>query len=84
MGMLHPRYNHLGRSKKKAKKPTKAQLAAQAEHEKFLASHGLKPATRRIKLKGCVPVENPSYVRRPDLPPTSDVIGGWAPKRELR
>lgn len=84
MAMLHPRFNHLGRSKKRKAKPSKALIEAQAEHQKFLDKLGLKTPTRRSKLKGCVPAENPRHIRCPDLPPTSDVIGGWAPKRELR
>lgn len=57
MGMLHPIYNHLGRSPKKAKKKSQAQLAAEAEHAKFLRKHGIDPTVKRRRLKGAVPLD---------------------------
>jgi len=49
MGMLHPKYNHLGRSDKKPK-VSKELTAARVEHAKFLRKMGIKPKDRFLKL----------------------------------
>lgn len=69
--MLHPRFNHLGRSHKKPGKRTKEQQAADTEHAKFLKKMGIEPTSRRRKLKGITPRENPNHIRQPELPSTS-------------
>lgn len=72
--MLHPRFNHLGRSKKKAKKPTKAQAAATAAHRQFLRNHGVDPDRKRIRLRGAIPLDNAAYHRQPNLAPLSNSL----------
>lgn len=54
MGMLHPKFNHLGRSKKNKKRTSKEQLKADLEHARFLRSHGINPNRKRVFLKGAV------------------------------
>lgn len=95
MAMLHPKFNHLGRSRHRVKSDpsrpkkksilTKVQIQAREEHAAFLRSVGLpEKLPRRIKLKGAVPLENAAHnPRRPELAPTSGFHGGWAPKRSL-
>lgn len=48
MSMLHPRFNHLGRSKKVSHK-TKEQKLADLVHEKFLLKYGVEPGRHRLK-----------------------------------
>lgn len=40
--LLHPKFNHLGRSKRKELN-TKKMEQARKEHEEFLKKHNLKP-----------------------------------------
>ena len=69
------------------KKPTKnkRQLAAQAEHDKWLRKKGVHPkqlAEKKAKRGDVTTVEIPDYAStRPDLP-TSDRIAGSAPQKE--
>jgi hypothetical protein len=87
MAMLHPRFNHLGRSAKKKAKPTKAQEKANQTHSQFLAKMGLNPnpQRKRVRLKGYVSLENAAVnPRTPVLVETSNDVGGWAPKKVLR
>jgi len=75
MAMLHPRFNHLGRSDKKKVTPTKARLKAQAEHTRFLAKFGISPKPPR-RLSGAVPLDNAAHNHRnPNLPPLSNTVG---------
>lgn len=81
MAMLGPMYNHLGRSPKKKRKKSQAQIAAEAEHAKFLRKHGIDPTVKRRRLKGAVPLAEASTYDTSRTPPTSDVIPGNAPAK---
>ena len=48
MALMHPMYNHQGRSRKVKRKKTASLLAAEKEHQKYLKSLGLD---KRIKGK---------------------------------
>ena len=47
MGLMHPMYNHVGRSKKVKRKKTASLLAAEKKHNAWLKSMGLDKRTRR-------------------------------------
>lgn len=74
--MLPPKYNHLGRSKKRPKAKTKAILEAEAERDALLKKLNFKGSTaKRPRLRGAVEQQSSFTPRTPDLPPTSDSIG---------
>jgi len=70
MGLLHPKYNHLGRSKRTT---AKIDPKAKAQHRKFLMKYGIDP-DRKPKLRGAVPLANAFEHRQPNVSPTSDCI----------
>lgn len=70
MAMLHPKFNHLGRSKKK---PSKANAEAKAAHDKWLEKRGIKPISKRHRLKG-TPYKVP-------VAPEPDPTSSWPMKR---
>ena len=41
MALMHPMYNHLGRSPKKKKKKTASMIVAEKQHNAWLKSMGL-------------------------------------------
>ena len=41
MALMHPMYNHVGRSRKKKRKKTQSLLVAEKTHKKWLQSMGL-------------------------------------------
>ena len=47
MGLMHPMYNHQGRSKKVKRKKTASLLAAEKKHNAWLKSMGLDKRTKR-------------------------------------
>ena len=47
MALMHPMYNHQGKSRKVKSKKTASLLAADKEHSKWLKSMGLDKRTRR-------------------------------------
>ena len=49
MALMHPMYNHQGRSRKVKRKKTASLLAAEKEHQKYLKSMGLDG--KRVKRK---------------------------------
>jgi hypothetical protein len=49
MAMLHPKFNHLGRSEKKPKK-SKELTQARIHHVAFLRKMGIKPKDRFLRL----------------------------------
>ena len=48
MALMHPMYNHIGRSKKKKKKKTASMIVAEKSHKKWLASMGLDKKPKRV------------------------------------
>ena len=49
MALMHPMYNHLGRSHKRKRKKTQSQLHAERQHAKWLKSMGiLGKAPKRV------------------------------------
>ena len=47
MALMHPMYNHQGKSRKIKRKKSQSLLAAEREHSKWLKSMGLDKRTRR-------------------------------------
>jgi len=47
MALMHPMYNHQGRSRKVKRRKTASLLAAEKEHQKYLQSMGLDKRVRR-------------------------------------
>ena len=47
MALMHPMYNHQGKSRKVKRKKTASLLAAEKEHQKYLKSMGLDKKVRR-------------------------------------
>ena len=47
MALMHPMYNHQGKSRKVKRKKTASLLAAEKEHQKYLKSMGLDKRVRR-------------------------------------
>ena len=47
MGLMHPMYNHQGRSRKVKRKKTQSLLAAEKKHNAWLKSMGLDKRTKR-------------------------------------
>ena len=47
MALMHPMYNHQGKSRKVKRKKTASLLAAEKEHRKWLKSMGLDKKVRR-------------------------------------
>ena len=48
MALMHPMYNHVGRSKKRKKKKSQSLLVAEKSHQKWLASMGLDKKPKRV------------------------------------
>ena len=48
MGLMHPMYNHIGRSRKKKRKKSASLLVAEKSHKKWLASMGLDKKLKRV------------------------------------
>ena len=48
MGLMHPMYNHIGRSRKKKRKKSASLLVAEKSHQKWLASMGLDKKPKRV------------------------------------
>ena len=47
MALMHPMYNHVGRSRKKKQKKSASLLVAEKTHHKYLKSMGLDKKVRR-------------------------------------
>ena len=48
MALMHPMYNHIGRSRKKKKKKSQSLLVAEKSHQKWLKSMGLDKKPKRV------------------------------------
>ena len=48
MALMHPMYNHIGRSKKRKKKKSQSLLVAEKSHKKWLTSMGLDKKPKRV------------------------------------
>ena len=48
MGLMHPMYNHIGRSRKKKRKKTASMIVAEKSHQKYLKSMGLDKKPKRV------------------------------------
>ena len=48
MALMHPMYNHVGRSKKKKRKKPQSLLVAEKSHQKWLSSMGLDKKPKRV------------------------------------
>ena len=48
MALMHPMYNHQGKSRKVKRRKTASLLAAEKEHQKYLKSMGLDKKSKRV------------------------------------
>ena len=48
MALMHPMYNHIGRSPKKKKRKTASMIVAEKSHQKYLKSMGLDKKPKRV------------------------------------
>ena len=48
MALMHPMYNHIGRSPKKKRKKTASMIVAEKSHQKYLKSMGLDKKVKRV------------------------------------
>ena len=48
MALMHPMYNHIGRSRKKKRKKTASMIVAEKSHQKYLKSMGLDKKSKRV------------------------------------
>ena len=48
MALMHPMYNHIGRSKKRKRKKTASMIVAEKSHQKYLKSMGLDKKFKRV------------------------------------
>ena len=48
MALMHPMYNHIGRSKKRKRKKTASMIVAEKSHQKYLKSMGLDKKPKRV------------------------------------
>ena len=48
MGLMHPMYNHQGRSRKKKRKKSQSLLVAEKQHNAWLKSMGLDKKSKRV------------------------------------
>ena len=48
MALMHPMYNHIGRSPKKKRKKTASMIVAEKSHQKWLQSMGLDKIPKRV------------------------------------
>ena len=48
MALMHPMYNHIGRSKRKKQKKSASLLVAEKSHQKYLKSMGLDKKPKRV------------------------------------
>ena len=48
MALMHPMYNHIGRSKRKKQKKSASLLVAEKSHQKYLKSMGLDKKSKRV------------------------------------
>lgn len=77
MAMLPPKYNHLGRSRKKRRKTPQALVTANEEHVRWLKKMGVEPAKRRKRVYRTVELDNAALTpRAPNVSPTSDCKSG--------
>ena len=48
MALMHPMYNHVGRSKKRKRKKTASMIVAEKQHNAWLKSMGLDKKPKRV------------------------------------
>ena len=48
MALMHPMYNHIGRSPKKKRKKTASMIVEEKSHKKWLQSMGLDKKSKRV------------------------------------
>ena len=76
MALMHPMYNHVGRSKKRKKKKSQSLLVAEKSHQKYLKSMGLDKKSKRVNRTMIsvnyhteLPVEEKKTFSQPDWSP---------------
>ena len=76
MGLMHPMYNHQGRSRKKKRKKSQSLLVAEKQHNAWLKSMGLDKRTKRkpqtmisVNYHTELPIEERKTFLQPDWSP---------------
>ena len=76
MALMHPMYNHVGRSKKRKKKKSQSLLVAEKQHNAWLKSMGLDKKPKRVNRTMIsvnyhteLPVEEKKTFSQPDWSP---------------
>ena len=76
MALMHPMYNHLGRSPKKKKRKTASMIVAEKQHNAWFKSMGLDKKSKRVNRTMIsvnyhteLPVEEKKTFSQPDWSP---------------
>ena len=76
MALMHPMYNHQGKSRKVKRKKTASLLAAEKEHQKYLKSMGLD---KRVKRKPQTMITVDYHTEKPIEQKKTFIQPNWSP-----
>ena len=76
MALMHPMYNHVGRSRKKKKKKTASMIVAEKSHQKYLKSMGLDKKPKRVN-RTMISVNN--HTEKPIEEKKTFIQPNWSP-----
>ena len=76
MALMHPMYNHQGKSRKVKRRKTASLLAAEKEHQKYLKSMGLD---KRIKRKPQTMISVNYHTEKPIEEKKTFIQPNWSP-----
>ena len=76
MALMHPMYNHQGKSRKIKRKKTASLLAAEKEHQKYLKSMGLD---KRVKRKPQTMISVNYHTEKPVEEKKTFIQPNWSP-----
>ena len=77
MALMHPMYNHQGKSRKVKRKKTASLLAAEKEHQKYLKSMGLDG--QRVKRKPQTMITVDYHTEKPIEQKKTFIQPNWSP-----
>ena len=76
MALMHPMYNHIGRSRKKKRKKTASMIVAEKSHQKYLKSMGLDKKPKRVN-RTMISVNN--HTEKPIEEKKTFIQPNWSP-----
>ena len=76
MALMHPMYNHQGKSRKVKRKKTASLLAAEKEHQKYLKSMGLD---KKVKRKPQTMITVDYHTEKPIEQKKTFIQPNWSP-----